>query len=135
MAITWGVFLERLAFCCIVFAVIVSALALLYKVMRRFGVTRGMCWVYMGVGFILTPVSDFLYKQAERIGVDWLWFSNWWVFSFIVGAVLGIVLLIVQVGTKRLEMTRGGFLKMLVLLCLVGAIFVFAYVRMRWFVS
>ncbi|WP_254474853.1 hypothetical protein [Bartonella sp. B1098] len=60
-------------------------------------------------GFIFAAVTDFIYKQAERVGVSWLWFSNKWVFDVLWGLVL--VLGLIFRGAKRLGFRLSFFEK------------------------
>ncbi|WP_208433033.1 hypothetical protein [Bartonella taylorii] len=127
MAVKWGVFLPWLAFCCYV----VLVFALIYMGLRRLGVTWGSFWKWMAFGFIYSPVSRFVYAEGERLGVDWLWFSNRWVFSFVMGIVLGVILVISHVGAKCLGVTWDLFLKALAFCCFTGVVLWLAYVGAR----
>ncbi|USP01307.1 hypothetical protein LBE40_00195 [Bartonella taylorii] len=82
------------------------------------GVTWGSFWKWMAFGFIYSPVSRFVYAEGERLGVDWLWFSNRWVFSFVMGIVLGVILVISHVGARSIGLT-GIFLMALALASLL----------------
>ncbi|WP_156851454.1 hypothetical protein [Bartonella refiksaydamii] len=66
MTVTWGVFLQWLAFFCVVGLVF----ALIYRGMRRLVVTRGRFWKWVGFGFILSLVSRFVYGGAQSLGVE-----------------------------------------------------------------
>ncbi|WP_455465875.1 hypothetical protein [Bartonella sp. B39] len=68
MVIPWGVFLKVVLSCCIVGVF----LSFVYVGLRKFGVTRGEFRKWVGFGFILAAVNQFVYAEAERIGVDWL---------------------------------------------------------------
>ncbi|WP_026501465.1 hypothetical protein [Bartonella vinsonii] len=80
-------------------------------VAKHMGITGGQFLEVMGFFFILKAVSEFVYVEAERFGVSWLWFSNKWVFCIVIGIVFGTILGSLHVGAKRFGITRGLFLK------------------------
>ncbi|WP_208436962.1 hypothetical protein [Bartonella taylorii] len=127
MAVMWDVFLPWLAFFCIVGLIF----ALIYMGMRRLGVTWWKFWMGMGYTFMFIDFFRFVYAEGGHLGVDWLWFSNGWVFSCMIGIVLGAVLVVSHVGAKCLGVTWDLFLKALAFCCFVGVVLWLAYGEVR----
>ncbi|WP_375693961.1 hypothetical protein [Bartonella sp. AD24XZML] len=97
LGMTWGVFLQAVAF----YGIPGIFLMLGYEVMQQRGVTKGLFLKMVLLSFILAAVIDFVYAQAEHLGLAQVWFSNRWVFNILFGVVFGLVLALIYRGARR----------------------------------
>ncbi|WP_246744125.1 hypothetical protein [Bartonella raoultii] len=106
LGMTWDVFLRALAF----YGIPGILLMVGYEVLQRRGVKKSLFFKMLLFGFIFVAAPNFIYKQAERVGVSWLWFSNRWVFDVLWVLVLGLVFALIDRGAKRFGITWFDFL-------------------------
>lgn len=127
MPVTWSVVLQWVGFFCGVGAVF----ACIYIGLRKLGVTRERFWEGVAFYFILLLVLRFIYREAQRLGWDWIWFSSEGLFYCMMGFVLGVIAVILRLGDKRFGVMWRVFLKALVFCGFMGVVFCLAYVETR----
>lgn len=101
--VPWGVCLQWL----MLFGPLAVVCGVLYVAMRYFRVTKKAFLKGIASSFIIIALSQFIKAGAEHFGLTWLWFSNKWVFSFLLVSVCGCA----GIGLKSLVMAWFEFLE------------------------